>query len=248
MRVVQFTDLHLFADPEQELYDVVPEARVRAVWERIKHLTPATECLIMTGDLTHDDSAEAYRRISEMVNELAIPTYHVPGNHDDRTAMAQHLSGCIRADRCVDLGPWRLVLLDSQRTGDIAGELSQEQLRFLDQCLAERAESPALIALHHPPFLLGSKWIDDYRLQNEQQFWEVVDRHTNVRVVTCGHVHQEFDRRRNDVRLLTAPAAAMQFAEGTEEPEVDVQRAPGFRIFDLYEDGTLITEVARVRR
>ncbi|MEM7166185.1 MAG: phosphodiesterase [Planctomycetota bacterium] len=248
MRIVQFTDLHLFADPTADLYGAVPETNFHKVWQRIQQLDPLPERLFITGDLTHDDSAVAYSRIHDAVNEFGVPTYWIPGNHDDRQVMAQQLRGCLASDRCADLGAWRLVLLDSQLTGEIPGELAADQLTFLETSLARCAAggSPTLIALHHPPFRLGSKWIDDYRLQNETAFWGIVDKYDCVRGVVCGHVHQTSDSHRNGVRLLTTPATAVQFSAGTDEPEVDVTAPSGFRVFDLDDDGGWRTEVVTV--
>ena len=248
MRLVQFTDLHLFDDPETELYGVVPEAFVRRTWARIKELNPAPDAIMLTGYLTHDDSPSGYDRISELMNELGKPTFWVPGNHDDRVAMHKRLVGCLSAERSVELGQWQLILLDSQWTGEVPGELSGEQFDFLRTSLEACAERDAyvLIALHHPPFKIGSRWIDNYRLLNDDKFWEIADKFPCLRAVVSGHVHQEFVSQRGDVQLLTTPAACMQFAVGTDDPEIDLDSLPGFRIFDLGDGGSFETEVVRV--
>lgn len=60
-----------------------------------------------------------------------------------------------------------------------------------------------------------------------------------------GHIHQEFDQQRGNLRLLASPSTCVQFAPGSEEFQVSSE-APGYRWLRLYADGTLDTGVSRV--
>ena len=83
----------------------------------------------------------------------------MPGNHDDRSALrrAFDLPGK-DADPicyCVDVGPLRLVMLDSTIPREDGGELGSEQLSWLETTLADAPERPTLVLMHHPPLLTG---------------------------------------------------------------------------------------------
>jgi 3',5'-cyclic AMP phosphodiesterase CpdA len=84
-----------------------------------------------------------------------VPLYVLAGNHDDRGALHRHF-GVPGADGepvqySADLGPLRLVVLDTTRPGEDAGELDAERLGWLDRELAAAPDLPTLLAMHHPP-------------------------------------------------------------------------------------------------
>jgi 3',5'-cyclic-AMP phosphodiesterase len=70
----------------------------------------------------------------------------------------------------------------------------------------------------------------------------VIDRHPSVRAVLGGHVHQAFEGRHGDVRVLATPSTCAQFTPRTERCVMDL-RPPGYRWLELWPDGTLRTEV-----
>jgi hypothetical protein len=49
----------------------------------------------------------------------------------------------------VDLGPLRLVVLDTKRNGEERGQLDTDRLGWLEATLAAAPEAPTLLALHH---------------------------------------------------------------------------------------------------
>ena len=137
-------------------------------------------------------------------------------------------------------------MLDSVVPGAAHGELSVRELARLDAALASAADRHVLICLHHHPVQMASRWLDTVKLQNSTDFFCVVDRFKNVRVISWGHVHQQFDVRRKGVRLLAVPSTCAQFTPYSEHFAVDVQSHPGYRRFALNADGSMETEVVRV--
>jgi Icc protein len=73
----------------------------------------------------------------------------------------------------------------------------------------------------------------------------VTDRHSCVRAMAWGHVHQAFEGRRHGVRLFGTPSTCAQFLPGAEQFALD-PTPPGYRRFTLRADGTLDSEVLRV--
>ena len=66
-----------------------------------------------------------------------------------------------------------------------------------------------------------------------------------MKVVCCGHIHQEMTVAGAGTLMLTTPATSVQFLPETEMLVPD-SVPPGFRIFDLETDGSFRTRVVRV--
>ena len=93
----------------------------------------------------------------------------------------------------------------------------------------------------------SSRWLDRVGLENADEFFNVLDRHDNVRAVVWGHVHQAYDGMRKDVRLLATPSTCAQFVPHADEFAVD-RRPPAYRTLELQSDGSLLTEVVWVEK
>jgi Icc protein len=84
-------------------------------------------------------------------------------------------------------------------------------------------------------------------LENASELWNVIDRHSCVRAVVWGHVHQSYDGLRKEVRLLATPSTCAQFVPYADEFAVD-RRPPAYRTLELRSDGSLNTEVVWVEK
>jgi Icc protein len=89
---------------------------------------------------------------------------------------------------------------------------------------------------------MGSRWLDQVGLENSDELFAVLDRHPQVRALLWGHVHQELDTWRGQVRLLATPSTCAQFKPHADGFAID-ERPPGYRWLHLREDGTLDTGV-----
>lgn len=98
-----------------------------------------------------------------------------------------------------------MVLLDSQVVGVPHGKLSEQQLQLLDNKLTEYPERHTLVLLHHHPLLVGSAWLDQHTLKESERFWDVVAKHSNVKAILCGHVHQDMNRIHLGARVMATP-------------------------------------------
>jgi 3',5'-cyclic AMP phosphodiesterase CpdA len=148
---------------------------------------------------------------------------------------------CFR--RKYSIGGWLILSLDSQVPGQIAGRLGDEQLHWLAMTLRDNPRQPTLIALHHAPVKVGTPWLDSQILEDSEAFLELVESFSQVRCVIFGHVHQEFDSRRDSgLRLLAAPAVSVQFQPGSPEFAVEPS-PPGVRWIELCSDGRVQSEV-----
>lgn len=246
IRILHFTDTHLFADPEHVSYGVKPDATLQAVLTAARRREGTCHAALVTGDLVHDEPG-AYPRLRGHLAGLGMPVYCLPGNHDDPAAMREvFIDPPVTWPRCAVHGRWVLVFLDSSVPGEVRGHLSEPELKALDKVLARHARHHALVCLHHPPRPCGMTWLDrGLILDNPEALFAVLDAHANVRAVLWGHVHQEYDERRNGVRLLATPSTMVQFLPDAREFALDEAR-PGYRWLTLSEEGTVDTGVVRV--
>jgi len=227
MIVAQISDLHV-GRPGELAYGRFDTAQrlarcVRHVLER----RPAPDVVLATGDLVDAGSDEEYRRLRDLLAPLGTPLYLIPGNHDDRDAMRRvfpdhaYLGPIGEPVRyCVAGYPVRLLALDTTVAGETGGALDARQIAWLDEQLSAAPREPTLIFMHHPPFRTGIARMDAIGLEatGAAQLGAVLSRHTQVELVTCGHVHRGIQVRWHDTPLSVCPSAAFQYGLNLDGP------------------------------
>jgi Icc protein len=242
LRLLQFSDPHLYANPLATLRGINTLTSLERTLAYARGHIAAADALLVSGDIVNDEP-DGYTHFRRVFSAFGKRVLCIPGNHDDGARLRAALSGTpFQVGGHADLGAWRLVLLDTCKPGEAAGHLNQHELERLEQGLATAGDRPVLICMHHHPVSMSSPWLDAVGLENAAEFFEVIDRHANVRVITWGHVHQCFDGRRKGVRLLATPSTGAQFQPLSREFTLD-QRPPGYRRMILRADGTADTEV-----
>jgi 3',5'-cyclic-AMP phosphodiesterase len=247
LQIIQLTDCHLFADPEMPLRGIVTRRRFEQVLEEVGRQFPRADLLVLTGDTAHDEQRGTYEAVREALGAWEGRLRLIPGNHDDRPSLAAVFPGHYEPVEerltftCAANG-WRVIGLDSQRPGEVPGSLEPRQLEWLDQRLSDARDVPTLLLVHHPPILVNSPWIDRLRLQDAHALGLVLSRHPQVRLVSCGHVHQEAWGSLGGVTVLTTPAVGPPFRARTAELEID-DRPPCYRLLELLEGGQWRTQV-----
>jgi 3',5'-cyclic-AMP phosphodiesterase len=211
LRLVQLSDPHIgatwgSADPARALAAAVELAREHA-----------PDAVLVSGDLVEEGTAEEYDLVAELLEPLGVPVHVLPGNHDDRAALRRRFAlageGAEPVQGVVELGPLRLVLLDTTRPGEPEGELDAGRLAWLDARLAE-SNTPTVLALHHPPLATGTPAFDGIVLPDgdRRALAEVVARHEHVRRLVAGHVHRPMVGELAGRPVITAPSTYVQLA------------------------------------
>ena len=244
LRVLQLTDPHLKADRDGKLLGMNTRDSLAAVIDDVLKRCGQPDLVLATGDLAQDGSVDAYEALALALARFDCDSLWIPGNHDN-TERLWPVARRYRAERKhLKQGGWQILMLDSSVPRKVHGELTRQELEWLDATLAANPRLPALIALHHHPVDITANWMADIGLHNRDAFWEIIHRHPQVRVVTWGHIHQEVDRQENGVRLLGTPSTCIQFTAGAREFSVE-ERAPGYRWFELGSAGAFTTKVHR---
>jgi len=244
VRLLQLTDSHLFASPHGRLRGVETLFSLQRVLAHATARKLNVDAVLCTGDIVNDEP-DGYAHFARVLTAFGKPVYCVPGNHDDPARLRGALAAPpFQVGGHVDLGAWRIILVDSCVPGQAGGRISAAQLQALEAALADR-RGFAMVCVHHHPVEMASRWLDKVGIENADAFFEVLDAHAHVRAITWGHVHQSFDGRRRGVRLLATPSTCAQFLPLSDEFAIDA-RPPGYRRLTLHPDGTLETDVVWV--
>jgi len=229
-----------------------PFAGLRAAVESVRLMPDDPDAVLMSGDLADHAADGEYELVRELLEQLGAPVYVLPGNHDDRDALRRHFDvpGPTGApvQYAVDLGPLRLVVLDSTRPGEDPGQLDVDRLAWLDAELAAAPDQPTLIALHHPPVSTGIAAWDAFGLPDADRraLGEIVQRHQQVRRIVSGHLHRTMAAELAGRAVLTVPSTYVQTRLEFDPAVIEyVSEPPGFAVHAVL-DGELASHVQPV--
>ena len=245
-RFIQISDCHLGPLTSEALLGLNTDESLKDVLALIAEKELAFDFMVCTGDIASAGHESCYRRFLSIVRDyFSAPLAWLPGNHDCADIMSRVTLPYAPEARVIDLGKWVVVLLNSVVPFKVHGNFEQGELDYLEQMLVANPDKHIMVMLHHQPVMIGSQWIDQYVLRNADAFFAIIDRFPNLRAIVWGHVHQEFSGQRNGVALIATPATCVQFKPRCDEFTVDTLM-PGYRWFDLHDNGTFKTGVERV--
>ena len=210
--LLQITDTHIGGDWGGE----DPVAGLREVVEDVLALPDPPDAVVITGDLAEHGAAAEYATVRELTSPIPGLRHVLPGNHDDRGALRAAFDlpgGAADPVRyAIDLGPLRLVALDTTIPGSDAGEVDAETLAWLDAELGRGEDRTTLLAMHHPPIATGIDAWDSIGLAPDDRaaLERVLDDHAQVKRVVAGHVHQSITATLSGRPALTVPSTYVQ--------------------------------------
>lgn len=205
------------------------------------------DAVVIKGDIADRGLPEQFGWARETFARIEAPHHAFLGNHD---YYGRHngagevdgyaLLGQAPAPRTVDLGGWRMVLLETALPGDHHGVFDGDRMEWLANALAETREAatPTLLFMHHQP--VPPEHRDAYPNsigmlpEHSLDFFALIGANPQVKGVLIGHTH------RNRVRRHRASGAT---------PFVEVNCTKdypgGWGHYALYEDGSFRQEVRR---
>jgi 3',5'-cyclic AMP phosphodiesterase CpdA len=238
--IVQVTDPHLRLDPDREGPE---EALARAV-DTILELQRPPAAVLVTGDVADSGHPDEYAQFKRLLAPITVPVHVIPGNHDDRGALADALG---EQPDTVDAAGLRVVLCDTTIPGRPSGRLDTERL---DRLLAEAPDQPTLVALHHPPLLTGIPLLDEIGLEpgTRERLEQTLGAHPQVRRVVCGHVHRASFESLGGCGVLTSPSTYLQAEPGPGPGGIRfVERGAAIMLHHLRDDGTVVSHVQPIQ-
>ncbi|MEA1889609.1 MAG: 3',5'-cyclic-AMP phosphodiesterase [Pseudomonadota bacterium] len=244
VKFLQISDSHLFKNRGNKLIGVDTDASLSAV-VTLACKEKNVAGVLATGDLSQDGSMESYQQFANSVQSLGAPVYWVPGNHDDPGYFHQPGKFPLSRRSIIEAGNWRILLLDSVVPGDESGHLSSSELDYIAKHVFD-GERHTLLVMHHQPIPCGSSWLDSMILDNADDFLRLIEKKDSIRAVVNGHIHQARQQTVADILFISTPSTCFQFTPDTDEFSLDT-RLPGYRRLILRHDGTIETEVVRLK-
>jgi 3',5'-cyclic-AMP phosphodiesterase len=249
--IAQISDLHVKPVGMRAYREVDTAAALARCIKELNRFAPRPDLVVISGDLVDVPSKDAYHHLVSLLAPLQIPFAAIPGNHDDRDLLRAALpagyvrpTGALHSTRVV--GNVDVVLIDSITPGRDYGTLDADSLAWLDAALAASPTRPALLFMHHPPFVTGIGHMDVQNLRNAGELADIVRRHRRTRLVAAGHVHRATLTSFAGVAATICPAANHAVAL-----DLDARLPPSFMIeppaFHLHvwlpgeEFGTIVT-------
>jgi 3',5'-cyclic AMP phosphodiesterase CpdA len=208
--------------------------------------------VLVSGDLAENAADAEYEQVLELLAPLRAPVFVLPGNHDDRAALRRHFAvpgvEGEPVQYAADLGPLRLVVVDTTRPGEDPGALDEERLAWLDAELAAAPGTPTVLAMHHPPLLTGMPALDEIGLPGEDRraLGAVVERHPQVRRIVAGHMHRPIAAELAGRAVLAVPSTYMQARFDLLSEELQLAPDPAGFALHVLRDGEVISHVQSV--
>ena len=232
--LVQLSDAHVRDD------DAQPERMFADAVRDVAAVAPAPGAVLVSGDLTEHGFAHEYHRVRDLLSALPMPVHVLGGNHDDREILRASFplpgddgdgEDYRYAARC---GPLRLVAVDTTDPGRVEGRLGAERLAWLDARRSEEPETPTVVAMHHPPLVLGIPAWDEIGLPDADRaaLGEIVTGHPQVRRIVSGHVHRAALGSVGGCPVFTCPSTWIQGRLDFAHPDElsVVAEPPGFAV------------------
>ena len=244
VRILQLSDLHLFADPDGLLNGIPTRALLRDVLAHVEASGLEPDHVVVTGDHTHDERAETYAAVRELLTPYLDRLHQVPGNHDDRAMLREGFAdeiggeGAERVTFAFEADGWACLGLDTHIPGKVGGRIGSDQLEWVRSELRDSQARGAILFMHHPPVELGLTWLDRIGVEDKAALHELLAVEPRIRLVACGHVHHESSHRVGAAEVVTVPSTGLQFSPVNNEAEF-VTAPPGYRVIEL--DGDAYT-------
>jgi plastocyanin len=219
LRFVQISDSHIGFDKAANS-DVT--ATLRAAIAKIKSEPDPPAFVLHTGDLTHLSKPAEFDTLQQVLSELALPVFYVPGEHDvleddGRSYRQRFGKGTFGAGwHSFDRGGVHfvgLVNVVNLKAGGL-GSLGDEQLEWLERDLKPLTSStPIVVFAHIPLWSIYPEW--GWGTDDSERALSYLKRFGSVSVLN-GHIHQVMQKVEGHVTFHTAMSTAFpQPAPGT---------------------------------
>ena len=249
MILAQLTDPHITIGPG----DAGSADALAAAVAAVNAFDPLPEAVLLTGDVSEHATAAEYERAAELLAELTIPVHLLVGNHDDADGIRAHLGAPGAPGEPLQysqaLGPIRLIACDTTVRGQDAGALGPERLAWLEAELERDRATPTLLAMHHPPLLIGMGVLDEIALAEVDQLAlrELIAANPQVKRIVAGHVHRGATGGIGGCPVFVCPSSYLQLAlDLRPDSEIALVREPPCFGLHVTLDDELISHVVPI--
>lgn len=238
LRILQLTDLHVFAQPEARLKGIPTRECLQDVVRYIQQNELPFDHVVVTGDHTHDELHESYQVVWEILSGWQDRLHVVPGNHDDRVVLRDVFGKIVSGtgQQLINFefheDHWQFLGLDTHVPGEVPGLIEQSQIDWLQQRLQSSDAANTALFFHHPPVDVKSVWMDSIGLKGRVLLQSVIQSTPRIRLVCCGHVHHDFHATLGNADVFTTPSTGIQF-DPAGSVATFAADAPGYRVLEI---------------
>jgi plastocyanin len=211
LRFAQISDSHIGFDKAANP-DVT--ATLRAAIAKIKAAPEPPAFVLHTGDLTHLSKPAEFDMLQQVLSELSMPVFYVPGEHDVLEDDGQ--SYLQRFGQGTQGAGWHsfdkdgvhfigLVNVVHQKPGGL-GSLGDEQLEWLEKDVKRlKSSTPIVVFAHIPLWSVYPEW--GWGTDDSERALSYLKRFGSVSVLN-GHIHQVMQKVEGHVTFHTAMSTA----------------------------------------
>ena len=234
LKIIHITDTHLLNRANDTFYGFNTRNSFEKVVRKSLADYPDADCILLTGDISQNGEIHSYRQLRSIIEQIGIPVYAVPGNHDSPQFLQQILDNCPdQSISVVNRFAYPLVLISSWKQGTHQGEVSAQSLRQLNNYLTTCTHDLVIMGMHHPPVPTGSEWLDKLGLENYRELLQLMNNSSKNIIMLCGHIHQTLEVQMKNVQILATPSTCHQFEPLAKQMAIDESKPPAFRIIKI---------------
>lgn len=182
--------------------------------------TPNVDFVMFTGDMINTPYEKELMAFLPYANQLKVPWYAILGNHD--VCVGGFLTKKLYFDilnshnrnfnftktyyTFVPKHGYRVIALDPVIDTRITsnGEISEEQLKWLDKQLARSKKDVVLIFMHHP--LVEPLHSESHKVVNADEVLKVINKYKNPIAIFSGHYHTTKITKIGNVLHVSTPS------------------------------------------
>jgi len=211
LRFVQISDSHIGFDKPANT-DVT--ATLRVAIAKIKASSEQPSFILHTGDLTHLSKPAEFDTLQQVLSELSLPVFYVPGEHDVLEDEGKNYLQ--RFGKGTQGAGWQsfdkngvhfigLVNVVNLKAGGL-GSLGKEQLEWLEQDVKRlKSSTPIVVFAHIPLWSVYPEW--GWGTDDSAQALSYLKRFGSVSVLN-GHIHQVMQKVEGHITFHTAMSTA----------------------------------------
>ena len=216
---IHISDTHISTDRQDTPYKALGSSSL-LLENAVKQINniKGLDFVLFTGDLVDSATYENYFEYYRILSKLKYPTLNAFGNHD--------FSGNLTQEEVLDtvrkynpnyifdnshyaFSPktdFRIIVLDGtiKNVTTSNGEISAEQLQFLDNELAQNKDKVIVLALHFPP--VEPFIAREHSILNANELNEILLKYKNPIIVLSGHYHAAKIRHYGNLVYVSTPS------------------------------------------
>ncbi|WP_370400313.1 metallophosphoesterase family protein [Sulfitobacter sp. JB4-11] len=192
-RFIHLTDLHVSHPGAGDAKATATGLEtLRQAIVAINAMDPQPDFVVASGDLTNMGDERSYTLLKETLAPLKAPLIPALGNHD-RRAGYHAVFGAGPSDAPLfssqTIAGLHIIALDTMIPNHVAGTIDDAQFQMLDTALADNADLPKLIVMHHPPRVddAGLPW-GSIDMPATHRLAETLQPH-RIAAILSGHIH-----------------------------------------------------------